>query len=190
MTPFYPPWPTPTGALLGSGRLRHLRFLDLRGNGITSVGLCFFVEALLLGAKAAAAAAVQASSVSKGEGPEAAVDPYCAASSFYRRFYIYEEGSTGGGSASSSASSTAAGAEPADDTAPPLPLVSPCPSLACVDLSFNYISEEGAAALAEAVRMGLFPRLREVRVAQNPLDDHTGGLRLKEACAPWCRVVY
>lgn len=38
-----------TGSALGSGCLANLRKLDLRGNGITSVGLCFFVEALLEG---------------------------------------------------------------------------------------------------------------------------------------------
>lgn len=37
------------GAALGSGRLRNLRVLDLRGNGITSVGLCFLIEALRQG---------------------------------------------------------------------------------------------------------------------------------------------
>lgn len=150
--------------------------MDLRGNGITSVGLCFFVEALLLGAKAAAAAASDGGS----QGPNA--DPFSSEASFYRRFYLHgEQGQRRGGSDGGSMDG-AGGLSP--------PIASPCPFLDCVDLSFNYISEEGALALAEAVRLGIFPRLREIRVAQNPLDDHTGGLRLRAACAPWCRVVY
>lgn len=190
------------GALLGSGRLRQLRFLDLRGNGITAVGLCMFLEALLLGAKAAAAAAAEASrphhafgGAAGGQGKEAgtasvaeaSVDPYCNAASFYRRFYLHEDAS--GGASSSPPSTSDRAVE--EGRPPPAPaLLSPCPFLACIDLSFNYIAEEGAAALAEAVHMGLFPRLREIRVAQNPLDDATGGLRLRKACAPGCRVVY
>lgn len=169
------------------------------------MGLCFFIEALLLGAKTAAAAAAEASRAyasggGGGQGPEAgassaAADPFCDATSFYRRFNLHEEGSGGGSGAGASPPSTSAPASAsayATDGGQPAPLAmaSPCPFLAYIDLSFNYISEEGATALAEAVRMGLFPQLREVCVAQNPLDDLTGGLRLREACAPGCRVVY
>lgn len=167
------------------------------------MGLCFFIEALLLGAKTATAAAAEASRAyasggGGGQGAEAGAssavaDPFCDATSFYRRFYLHEEGSGGGSGAGASppSASTSASTEAAErGQPPPLALASPCPFLACIDLSFNYISEEGATALAEAVRMGLFPRLREVCVAQNPLDDLTGGLQLREACATGCRVVY
>lgn len=48
---------------------------------------------------------------------------------------------------------------------------------------------EGTLALAEVIELGLFPRLRQLSLAHNSIDE-TSGQRLREACGRQCLVLY
>lgn len=167
------------GALLGSGACVNLRVLDMRGNGITSVGLCFFVEELMVSMVVAREGGGGGNG--EGEGKEGergdAVTTTTAtvgATSMYQRHYLHYQPDDAGSRGSSSA------------TVPS----SPCPHLTELLLAFNYIGSEGVLALAEAVTLGIFPALRTLDLSHNSVDE-ASEQRLREAFEGRdCNVVF
>jgi len=160
------------GGLLGSGAMRKLAVLDVKGNGITSVGLCFFVEALLLEVEKRERKRREEEEEERSSGREGGgvrvgnreeeeedddeVNPQPLQLSVYQRHYLHFHLPFTGGEEQPTPSS--------------FPL-SPCPSLTEMDFSYNYVGREGARALAEAVDKGLFPALRSICLTHNSVDD-------------------
>lgn len=167
---------------MGSGAMEKLEWLDMKGNGITSVGLCFFVEALLQevekrerkrreeeeeaeGRRSAAGGGMRVGGREEEEEDDE-VNPQPLQLSVYQRHYLHFHLPFDGSEE-----------QPPPSSFPP----SPCPSLSEMDFSYNYVGGEGARALAEAVEKGLFPALHSICLSHNSVDDASAQV-LRTAC--------
>ena len=171
------------GGLVGSGAVRKLEWLDVKGNGITSVGLCFFVEAFLQEVEkrerkrreeeaeerrreGGGGVRVGGREEEEEEEEEDEVNPQPLQLSVYQRHYLHFHVPFNGTEE-----------QPTPSSFPP----SPCPLLSEMDFSYNYVGGEGARALAEAVEKGLFPALRSICLSHNSVDDASAQV-LRTAC--------
>jgi hypothetical protein len=165
------------GGLLGSEAVTKLEWLDVKGNGITSVGLCLFLEAMLQEVEKRERKrrkekekeeeekkrARDCGGSRVGEREEVEEDEEGEVNhlhplqlSAHQRHYLHFHRPSNGSDEQSVASCS---------------LSSPCPSLCEIDFSYNYVGGGGVRALADAVRKGLFPALRSIHLTHNSVDD-------------------
>ena len=154
------------GALLGSGACKELRRLDLRGNGITSVGLCMLLEALMESAKAAASAAGVGGNNENEQGEGEEEEGNLMWPSMLQHHYFHFDPTT---------------------KKQQLPVASPCPLLEELNLSHNYCGGEGVRAMAKAMHLGVFPLLKSLTLTHNSVDEESAAL-LQAACGGHCKV--
>lgn len=180
------------GGLLGSGAVAQLEWLDVKGNGITSVGLCLFVEAMQQEVKKrerrrkreetkegyrmrSGGGSRERESEEVEENEEGEVDHLhpLQLSAHQRHYLHFHPPSTG-----------------SDEQPTPFCFPnSPCPSLCEMDFSYNYVGGGGVRALANAVRRGLFPALRSIDLSHNSVD-HASAEMLRMVCGSRVCVIF